>query len=105
MPPILGKTADIHNSTAFAMIVPVMFFVAAYSYPICVNFVPVYRDAADKVGASSIGLKGETIAENEEIERSPSDEKDLEKQVPAAVGGTEIGAAEVKGAEAKETQA
>jgi len=32
------------------MIIPVMFFVMAYSYALAVNFVPSYRDPADKVG-------------------------------------------------------
>lgn len=37
------------------MIIPVMFFVMAYSYPLAVNFVPSYRDSADKVGEGEFG--------------------------------------------------
>ena len=58
VPPLLGVTSDMHNSTAFAMVVPVCFFVAAWSYALCVNFVPAYRDAADKIGQSDVGIGG-----------------------------------------------
>jgi MFS transporter, FHS family, L-fucose permease len=57
VPPLLGAAADIHNSTAYAMIVPVMFFVAAWTYAVAVNFAPVYVEAADKVGESKIGIR------------------------------------------------
>jgi MFS transporter, FHS family, L-fucose permease len=57
VPPLLGAAADIHNSTAFAMIVPVMFFVAAWTYAAAVNFVPLYVEAADKIGMSDIGVR------------------------------------------------
>jgi FHS family L-fucose permease-like MFS transporter len=53
--------ADDHNSTAFAMIIPVVFFVMAYSYALAVNFVPSYRDQVDKVGEA--GLRPPQIAE------------------------------------------
>ncbi|KAG6840262.1 hypothetical protein C0991_007889 [Blastosporella zonata] len=53
VPPILARVADARNSTAFAMIIPVIFFVLAYTYALAVNFVPGYREAADKVGGST----------------------------------------------------
>ncbi|KAH1828569.1 hypothetical protein KXX35_005940 [Aspergillus fumigatus] len=56
VPPLLGHVADMHNSTGFAMIVPTMFMVAAWTYAVAVNFVPAYRDTVDKVGDSQIGL-------------------------------------------------
>jgi FHS family L-fucose permease-like MFS transporter len=56
IPPLLAKVADDHNSTAFAMVVPVVVFVAAYPYALAVNFVPSYRDPADKIGDSDLGL-------------------------------------------------
>jgi FHS family L-fucose permease-like MFS transporter len=37
------------------MIIPVMFFVMAYSYALAVNFIPSYRDPADKVGEGGFG--------------------------------------------------
>ncbi|KAL1987652.1 hypothetical protein VTN96DRAFT_2893 [Rasamsonia emersonii] len=57
VPPILGHVADMRNSTGFAMIVPTMFMVVAWTYAMAVNFVPSYRDTVDKVGASKIGLE------------------------------------------------
>ncbi|KAG7088589.1 hypothetical protein E1B28_012565 [Marasmius oreades] len=62
VPPILARAADNHNSTAFAMIVPTMFFASALSYPICVNFVPSYRNRADATGT---GVKTEKPADVE----------------------------------------
>ncbi|GLB45275.1 putative major facilitator superfamily protein [Lyophyllum shimeji] len=56
VPPILARVADARNSTAFAMIIPVIFFIIAWTYAVMVNFVPSYRDPADKVGESDLGL-------------------------------------------------
>jgi len=62
VPPILGVAADSRDSTQFGMVVPLCFFLAAFSYAICVNFVPSYRDTADaftetKVGIDNVGAK------------------------------------------------
>ncbi|KAL9013067.1 MAG: hypothetical protein Q9180_009045, partial [Flavoplaca navasiana] len=43
--------------TGIAMVVPVCFMVAAWSYAVAVNFVPAYRDPADKTGAATIGIE------------------------------------------------
>ncbi|KAE8349137.1 major facilitator superfamily domain-containing protein [Aspergillus coremiiformis] len=59
VPPVLAHVADLRNDTGFAMIVPTMFMVVAWTYAIAVNFVPVYRDTVDKVGESEIGLREE----------------------------------------------
>ncbi|KAK4547369.1 hypothetical protein LTR36_001025 [Oleoguttula mirabilis] len=56
VPPILGAVADMHNSTATAMAVPLAFFVAAWSYALAVNFVAAYRVPADQMGEARIGL-------------------------------------------------
>lgn len=40
------------------MSVPLMFFVAAWSYALCVNFVPSYRDSSDKFLTTEIGIEG-----------------------------------------------
>lgn len=58
VPPLLGAAADANNSTATAMCVPLAFFVAAWSYALCVNFVPSYRDPADKFTTAAIGIEG-----------------------------------------------
>jgi len=43
------------------MVVPVCFFVVAWSYAVCVNFVPSYRDPADRTAEdasiSNIGTR------------------------------------------------
>ena len=64
VPPILGAASDARDSTQFGMVVPLCFFIAAFSYAICVNFVPAYRDTADafaetKVGIDNAGAKDE----------------------------------------------
>lgn len=56
VPPLTGVVADMHG-TAIAMVVPLAFFVAAYSYALCVNFVPAYRNTADKFSETEVGLR------------------------------------------------
>ncbi|KAF2203832.1 MFS general substrate transporter [Delitschia confertaspora ATCC 74209] len=56
VPPILGAAADSMNSTPRAMVVPLCFFVAAWSYALTVNFVPSYRNVADKFSTAEIGV-------------------------------------------------
>lgn len=62
VPPLLFAASDSQNEkssapTAIAMSVPLAFFVAAWSYPICVNFVPAYRDVVDKFTTTKIGVE------------------------------------------------
>jgi FHS family L-fucose permease-like MFS transporter len=66
VPPLLGAVADLHNSTAKAMSVPLAFFIAAWSYSLCVNFVPAYRDPADKFSTAKVGLEGSTASVEDE---------------------------------------
>jgi len=65
VPPLLFVAADSkgkanvatgYSPTAFAMVVPLMFFVAAWSYTFCVNFVPSYRNIADSFHETKIGV-------------------------------------------------
>lgn len=65
VPPILAAVADARNSTAFAMIVPVMFFVIAWTYAVCVNTVPSYVIPADSLGKSNIGVAGGNTSDEE----------------------------------------
>ncbi|KAH8760144.1 major facilitator superfamily domain-containing protein [Hyaloscypha finlandica] len=60
VPPLLGAVADLHNSTAKAMGVPLAFFIAAWSYALCVNFVPSYRDPADQFSTTKVGIEEST---------------------------------------------
>lgn len=57
VPPLTGAAADAHG-TPLAMVVPLMFFVAALSYALAVNFVPAYRDPADAFSTTEVGLRG-----------------------------------------------
>lgn len=71
VPPLLGVAADLQNSTATAMTVPLSFFIAAWTYPICVNFVSAYRVPVDSLSAAKIGLRnagGGSPARSEEID-------------------------------------
>lgn len=65
VPPLLFVAADSrgranvgagYSPTAFAMVVPLMFFVAAWSYTFCVNFVPAYRNIADSFHETKVGI-------------------------------------------------
>lgn len=49
VPPILAAVADMHNSTAVAMSVPLAFFIGAWTYSLAVNFIAEYRIPADKM--------------------------------------------------------
>jgi MFS transporter, FHS family, L-fucose permease len=81
VPPLLGAVADLHNSTAKAMGVPLAFFIAAWSYSICVNFVPRYRDPADKFSTAKVGIEGSTgsVEDEESGRRSGVMEKTEER--------------------------
>ncbi|KAI8931145.1 hypothetical protein NX059_011498 [Plenodomus lindquistii] len=65
VPPLLFAAADSQGAvdfsrnkapTAMAMTVPLAFFIAACTYPLAVNFVPAYRDVADKFSTAEIGM-------------------------------------------------
>ena len=81
VPPLLGAVADLHNSTAKAMCVPLAFFIAAWSYALCVNFVPSYRDPADKFSTTKVGLVGSSgsVADEENGPRGGAMEKEEER--------------------------
>lgn len=78
VPPILAAVADAHDSTAFAMVVPVMFFVAAWTYAVAVNFVPSYVKPADSLGNSKIGV---VSGSDRDLEKVDTGEKSEIKQV------------------------
>ena len=53
--------------------------IAAWTYALCVNFVPSYRDPADKIGAATIGIEnaasGDTVSSDAEVEAGSDIEK------------------------------
>ncbi|KAL2847554.1 major facilitator superfamily domain-containing protein [Aspergillus pseudoustus] len=79
VPPLLGVAADARN-TGFAMVVPLCFFVAAWTYPICVNFVPSYRNCADAYTAVDVGLRPHGTGTDEEKGSQQATEKVVEGQ-------------------------
>lgn len=66
VPPLTGAAADLNNSTAIAMSVPLAFFIAAYTYPVATNFVPAYRDNADKFSTATVGTEQSMMQKDEE---------------------------------------
>ncbi len=87
VPPLLGATADWHNSTPFAFVVPVCFFIAAWTYALCVNFVDYYRIPADAVGGSNAAAL-ERNGRDEEGRRSDAEKEgvmQVEQGRPAEV--------------------
>ena len=72
VPPLLGAASDAQNSTAIAMSVPLAFFIAAWSYALCVNFVEAYRRPVDSLGTAKIGIQNDGTD-------SPHQHSDMEK--------------------------
>jgi FHS family L-fucose permease-like MFS transporter len=72
VPPILFAAADSRQGksdapTALAMSVPLAFFVAAWSYTLCVNFVPAYREVADSFTTTNIGIENAHANDEEAV--------------------------------------
>lgn len=67
VPPIMGAVSDMRGSdTATAFSVPLAFFVVAWSYPICVNFVSNYRYAIDRMGDQEAYVSSSSGSNNPE---------------------------------------
>ncbi|KAL8835907.1 MAG: hypothetical protein Q9170_003134 [Blastenia crenularia] len=90
VPPILGAAADAIG-TGRAMVVPVCFMVAAWTYALAVNFVPQYRDPADKIGVSTLG-----VADEGEVSRTSSGKSDGRSEGEGAVEDGDGGREEVR---------
>ncbi|KMQ81644.1 mfs fhs l-fucose permease, partial [Lasius niger] len=56
VPPLTGVAGDRHGD-GMAMVVPLAFFAAAWTYALCVNFVPAYTKVADSFGEADVGLR------------------------------------------------
>lgn len=64
------------------MVVPVCFMIAAWTYAVCVSFVPSYRNPADKIGAATIGLENSAEASSEgEVAEDPEKHAGVHKEV------------------------
>ncbi|KAK0666607.1 major facilitator superfamily domain-containing protein [Cercophora samala] len=65
VPPLLGAVADSRDGktgTAVAMVVPMVFFLAPWTYALAVNFVGSYRQAVDAFVGGDVGNGGEGVA-------------------------------------------
>ncbi|KAI1214376.1 MFS general substrate transporter [Annulohypoxylon truncatum] len=80
VPPLTGVAADARN-TAFAMVVPLCFFVMASSYAVAVNFVPAYRDPADAFSTTEVGLTAHRDDEETGEVGVISDEKAVQAEI------------------------
>jgi len=78
VPPLLGAVADA-RSTALAMVVPLCFFVAAWTYALAVNFWPWYRDTADAFTTTKVGLYREGADEEtgRDVEKPAEEQKEI----------------------------
>ncbi|KAH8153025.1 uncharacterized protein LAJ45_02612 [Morchella importuna] len=67
VPPLLAVTADRFNNTGTAMFVPLIFFVAAYSFPIGVNFHGPTKRLMDGFLNSKVGIE---TSKEDDIEKA-----------------------------------
>lgn len=63
VPPILGATADATGKMGLAMVVPLCFFVVAWTYSLAVNFAPRYRSVVDAFHKTEVGVTDVADAE------------------------------------------
>ncbi|KAK2001344.1 glucose/galactose transporter [Colletotrichum falcatum] len=56
VPPLLGVVGDA-KGMGTAMVIPLIFFVLAWTYAIAVNFVPRYRNIADAFSTTEVGIR------------------------------------------------
>jgi FHS family L-fucose permease-like MFS transporter len=74
VPPLTGYVAD-HHGNNIAFTVPLAFFVAALSYPICVNFIPAYKKVVDSFGETEVGMHGHSDDVESKTEQAVLEEK------------------------------
>ncbi|KAH6622487.1 major facilitator superfamily domain-containing protein [Boeremia exigua] len=87
VPPLLFVASDSQNHkssapTAVAMAVPLAFYIAAWSYTLCVNFVPAYRNVADSFSETNIGLDPHRAADEETQSKNNDVFRNAPKDVP-----------------------
>lgn len=83
VPPLMGAAADRHG-TGFAMVVPLCFFVGAWTYALAVNFWPWYRDTVDAFSTTEVGVR-EDQGDALEAEAGQANGPVMEEGKPRAV--------------------
>ncbi|KAI5799126.1 major facilitator superfamily domain-containing protein [Peziza echinospora] len=71
-PASLGFTADLFDSTRKAMIIPLIFFVVAYSYPIATNWYPKIRNLIDDFSGKELEQNVSTPQNNDSLSEKGS---------------------------------
>ena len=61
---------------------------------LCVNFVPVYREAADKIGGSDVGVRNDSVTDAGDVEKA--DVREIERSELDGIKATETSPPEVK---------
>lgn len=63
VPPIIGAAADAKDDMGLAMVVPLCFFILAWTYSLAVNFAPRYRSVVDAFHVAKVGVEDSADAE------------------------------------------
>ncbi|ROT37765.1 MFS general substrate transporter [Sodiomyces alkalinus F11] len=77
VPPLLGAVADRHGDMGVAMVVPLAFFVAAWTYPLAVNFYSRYRSVADAFRAAKVGMRDGNVESGKGAGPGPESDKGI----------------------------
>lgn len=81
VPPILGATADARDM-GLAMVVPLCFFVVAWTYSLAVNFAPRYKTVVDAFHVTEVGVAMD--AAHAEKAKTSTEEVQTKTDSPAA---------------------
>ncbi|CAL5872685.1 uncharacterized protein PFLUO_LOCUS6951 [Penicillium psychrofluorescens] len=74
VPPATFAAADAYGN-GIAMVVPLVFFVAAWTYALAVNFIPSYRNVVDSFTAAEVGLHGPAEGNAGDVENTAATDK------------------------------
>lgn len=83
VPPLTGVANDAHGN-GIGMVVPLMFFLAAWSYAFCVNFVPNYVKVVDSFSDTDIGVRSADIDPEAKTAELNQPKKSIEEQAAVA---------------------
>lgn len=88
VPPILGAAADATNDMGIAMVVPLCFFVVAWTYSLAVNFAPRYRTVVDAFHVTEVGVVRDG-ADAEKAKTSTEEMPTQEAQIKTETAATQ----------------
>ncbi|KAF4121695.1 MFS transporter, FHS family, L-fucose permease [Geosmithia morbida] len=79
VPAITGVASDRHGN-GMGLIVPLIFFVAAWTYPLAVNFVPSYTKVVDSFNAAEVGLKNRNVDPEAKLAEAAAPKQSMEER-------------------------